>query len=202
MNLILERTKEGLSHNGFAVRIFDTAAEAADCLAGEITGASIGFGGSMTLREMGLYERLAAKNRVFWHWSCGGSSPAEVLAAAATADVYFSSVNGLSESGEIVNIDGTGNRVAATLYGHKKVYFIAGVNKIAPDLCSAIDRARNIAAPLNAQRLGVPTPCAAEGDRCYDCDSPARICRALNVLWKKPNGCDYEVILIGEKLGY
>ena len=66
----------------------------------------------------------------------------------------------------------------------------------------ALDRARNIAAPLNAQRLGVKTPCAVRGDKCYDCKSPQRICRNFSVLWRKPTGCEYEVILIHEKLGY
>jgi len=111
-------------------------------------------------------------------------------------------VNGIAETGEIVNIDNTGNRVAATLYGHKKVYLVAGLNKVAPDLSGAIDRARNIAAPPNAKRLGKKTPCAVKGDRCYDCKSPERICRTLNVLWERPTGSVYEVILINENLGY
>ena len=115
--------------------------------------------------------------------------------------MYVTSVNGLAQSGELINIDGTGNRVAAMLYGHKKVYFVVGSNKIAPDYESALHRARNIAAPLNAKRLSRKTPCV-EGGRCFDCSSPERICRGLAVLWEKMGGSDMEVVLINEELGY
>jgi len=79
---------------------------------------------------------------------------------------------------------------------------VAGLNKVAPDLQAAIDRARNVAAPPNAKRLGKKTPCAVRADKCYDCQSPDRICRALSVLWEKPAGSEYEIVLIGEALGY
>lgn len=146
---------------------------------------------------------MSENNEVLWHWRIPeGQTGADVLKAARSADVYLSSVNGIAETGEIVNIDNTGNRVAATLYGHKKVYLVAGVNKITPDLDSAIYRSRNIAAPPNARRLGKKTPCAVKADKCYDCKSPDRICRGLVVLWEAPVGCEYEVVLIGEELGY
>ena len=93
--------------------------------------------------------------------------------------------------------------MAATLTKHERLYFVVGENKIAPDLHRAIDRARNIASPLNAQRMHRKTPCAVKADRCYDCKSPERICRSLNILWEKPmqiGAC--ELILIREKLGY
>ena len=155
------------------------------------------FGGSITLQEMGLYPRLSAHNRVVWHWE-GGS-----LADAMTTDVYISSVNGLAETGEIINIDGTCNRVASTLFGHQTVYLVVGRNKIAPDYESALWRARNIAAPKNAQRLKRKTPCAAKGDRCYNCKSPERICKALTVLWGKPTAvARMEIILVDQDLGY
>jgi NAD-dependent dihydropyrimidine dehydrogenase PreA subunit len=88
------------------------------------------------------------------------------------------------------------------LYGHKKVYLVAGSNKLAKDYDSALYRARNVAAPLNAKRLGRKTPCAVNADKCYDCNSPERICHALTVLWQAPTSCEYEVILIDETLGY
>ena len=117
--------------------------------------------------------------------------------------VYISSVNGLAETGEIINIDGNGNRVASTLFGHETVYLVVGSNKLAPDYESALWRARNIAAPKNAQRLNRKTPCAVKGDRCYDCSSPDRICRALVVLWGKPNTVKkMEILLVDEALGY
>ena len=117
-------------------------------------------------------------------------------------DIYLTSANGVAETGEIINIDGTGNRVSSTLYGHKKVYFVIGINKIAPDYEKALWRARNIASPKNAQRIGVNTPCAAKGDKCYDCKSPQRICNALVVLWRKPKAFQAEVVIVGEELGY
>ena len=101
---------------------------------------------------------------------------------AMTADVYVSSANALAESGEIINIDGRGNRVAGTLYGAERLYLVIGKNKLAPTFEDALWRARNIAAPKNAKRLGVKTPCAIRGDHCYDCSSPERICRGLVVL--------------------
>ena len=192
-----------LKQRGFAVCCFETAAEAAAYLNTAIDGKTVGFGGSVTLQELGLYESLAAHNTCFWHWRVPeGVSPKEMRDKGNAAAVYLSSVNGLAESGEIINIDGTCNRVAATMYGHEKVYLVAGKNKIAKTYDEALWRARNIAAPKNAQRLGVNTPCAAKGDRCYDCKSEARICRALTVLWEKPMGLNVELILINENLGY
>ena len=106
------------------------------------------------------------------------------------------------ETGELINIDGNGNRVASSLYGHKKVWFIVGRNKLAPTYEEALWRARNIAAPKNAQRLGRKTPCAVHGDRCYDCKSPERICRGLVVLWEAVANMEMEVVLIDQDLGY
>ncbi len=188
---------ENLEKRGFAVSRFSTAAQAADYLDSQIDGVSVGFGGSMTVQEMGLYPRLAAHNNAVWHWDQAG------LEQAAVTDVYITSVNGLAETGEIINIDGTGNRVASTLFGHKKLYLVVGKNKIAPDYDAALWRARNIASPKNAQRLHMNTPCAAKGDKCYDCKSPQRICRALVVCWEKPRGIEtIEVVLVDEELGF
>ena len=196
------RVKENLEKRGFTVSVFDTAAAAADYLDAAIDGKTVGFGGSITLQQMELAERLESHNELFWHWKVKeGETPADALKNARSAEIYVTSVNGLAESGEIINIDGTGNRVAAMLYGHKKVYFVVGSNKLAPDYEAALYRARNIAAPLNAKRLSRKTPCT-EGGRCFDCNSPERICRGLGVLWEKMGGSDMEVILIDETLGY
>ena len=153
---------------------------------------------------MGVYEKLAAHNEVFWQWYAPeGTSQEETYRKAERADVYLSSVNAIAETGEILNIDGTGNRVAAALYGHKKLYLVTSINKIAADYDAALWRARNIASPKNAQRLQKKTPCALRGDKCYDCSSPDRICRGLVVLWEPVKGIgETEVVLIGETLGY
>lgn len=197
------KVKESLTERGYVVTTFATAAEAAAYLNEKIDGVTVGFGGSVTLREMGLLDSLSAHNTVYSHWTpAEGLTPAETLVRASSTEVYLTSANGLAETGEIINIDGTGNRVAGTLYGHKKVYFVIGRNKLAPDYDAALYRARNIAAPKNAQRLGVATPCAAKGDKCYDCKSPQRICRGLVVLWEAMKSCETEVVLIDEELGY
>ncbi|MGM9661521.1 MAG: lactate utilization protein [Oscillospiraceae bacterium] len=196
------KVTENLKKRGFQVRAFATAAEAADYLDGAIDGVSVAFGGSVTLQQLGLAERLRGHNELFWHWQLPeGATAAEVLSAAASAQVYVTSVNALAETGELVNIDGTGNRLAGSLYGHKKVYFVAGRNKLAANFHEALWRARNVAAPLNAKRLGRRTPCV-EGGRCFDCSSPERICRGLAVLWEKMGSCEMEVVLIDEELGY
>ena len=194
---MFDTVKQNLETRGFSVRTFATAAEAAAYLNEAIDGKTVGFGGSVTLKDMGLYELLGSHNEVHWHWVNG---PEERKAAMRT-QVYLSSANGLAETGEIINIDGGGNRVASTLYGHEKVYLVIGRNKLAPTYDEALWRARNIAAPKNAQRLGRKTPCAVKGDRCYDCKSPDRICRGLVVLWGPMMGMETEVILVDEDLG-
>ena len=166
-----------LKWRGIALKVFDTKEEAAAYLTASIKGKTVGFGGSMTLEEMGLYEKLKKENTVYWHWREEMTGD-EAKAKAYLADVYITSLNGVAETGELVNIDGSGNRVAATLTKHERLYFVVGENKIAPDLHRAIDRARNIASPLNAQRLHRKTPCAIKADHCYDCKSPERICRS------------------------
>ena len=195
--------KQNLLALGYEVSCFETAENAAQYLNEQIDGTTVGFGGSMTLEKMGLYESLSAHNQVFWHHRIPeGKTHDELRRQANAADIYISSVNGIAESGEIVNIDGRCNRVASIFYGHGKVYLVVGINKLAKDYDAALYRARNVASPLNAKRLGMKTPCAVKADKCYDCNSPDRICRGLSVLWTKPSGCDYEIVLVNEELGY
>ncbi len=197
------KVQKNLTYLGYTVSVFETAAEAAEYLNKEIDGKSVGIGGSVTVGQMGLRDSLATHNEVYTHLpSMTKEENLEARKKAAEADIYISSVNGLSEDGEIINIDGNCNRVSATLYGHDKVYLVVGKNKLAPDYESALWRARNIAAPLNAKRLGRKTPCAEKGDKCYNCHSPERICRGLCVFWEAPSGCKYEVVLVNENLGY
>lgn len=193
----VEVLMENLKKRGFAVSRFADKDLASDYLCGKISGETVGFGGSMTLQEMGLYEKLGQNNKVFWHWK----NPAD-KEHYAEFSTYITSVNGVSETGELVNIDGAGNRVAATLFGPKKLYFVIGTNKLTPDLASAIERARNITAPPNAKRLDKKTPCAVTG-KCADCQSPDRICRAMVITMMPMLGCQHtEVVIIDEHLGY
>ena len=197
----LELLQKNLEARGFTYRYFDTAQQAADYLADTIQGKTVGIGGSMTIKNMGLYDRLKEHNDVAWHWEVPGP---DTLTKAGAAQVYLTSVNGIAETGELINIDGTGNRIAATLYGREKVVIVSGVNKIAPDYDQALWRARNVAAPLNARRLNRKTPCALGDEvKCHDCKSPERICQGLTVLWGKMMGVKAcEVVIIGEELGY
>lgn len=194
----LKKAAENLKARGFSVQTFQTAEEAAAYLNGAIDGKTVGFGGSVTLRDMGLYESLSTHNSVYWHWQGTPISTGE----AEKAQVYLSSVNGLDEEGDLINIDGNGNRAASMLYGHEKLYLVVGRNKLAGTYDEALWRARNIAAPKNAQRLQTKTPCAVNGDRCYDCKSPARICRGLAVLWRPISGMETEIVLIDQDLGF
>ncbi|MEA4913516.1 MAG: lactate utilization protein [Christensenella sp.] len=197
----IQRTIDSLTREGFAARYFDTAKEAADYLCESITGKTVGFGGSVTLEQMGLYEKLSANNTVYWHWKTNNM---ETRTAAAGAEVYLSSANAIAETGEIVNIDGSGNRVAATLYNHERVVFVVGVNKIAEDYERAVFRARNVAAPLNTRRLGLKTPCAVGKEiKCYNCSSKDRICcGVVTLLWPMRSVKVTEVVVVGESLGY
>ena len=177
------KLKNNLENIGYKVSVFDTKEDAAKYMDSSINGKVVGFGGSVTLREMNLFKMLSTHNTVYWHdEKPENMTVMETRTAASQAEIYISSVNGISEQGEIINIDNTGNRVAAISYGPSKIYLVIGENKVAPDYESALFRARNIAAPLNAQRLKRKTPCAANADKCYDCKSPERICRNLSVL--------------------
>lgn len=190
--------RKNLETRGFAVRTFATKEDAAVYLNESIDGKTVGFGGSGTLKAMGLYEQLGGHNQVFWHWEQDADAARR---AAMSADVYLCSANALAETGEIVNIDGAGNRAASTLFGHQKVYFVIGRNKLASTYDDAVFRARNVAAPLRAKQMNRKTPCAIKGDRCYDCKSPERICRGMVTLWGPMLGMETEILLIDEDLG-
>ena len=192
------KVQTNLEAHGYTVHTFATAAEAADYLDGTIDGRTVGFGGSATLDALGIYDRLERHNTVVWHWKQEADAARK---AAMQTQVYLTSANALAETGEIVNIDGTGNRVSATLFGHEKVIFVIGRNKLAATYAAAVDRARNVAAPQRARQLGRKTPCAVKADRCYDCKSPERICRGMVTLWGPMLGMAGEILLVDEDLG-
>lgn len=203
MNPLFEVLKENLEKKGYEVRVFASASEASEYLDKRIDGKSVGIGGSVTVHQMGLTEKLSVHNAVCTHEILPeGMSVMEARRTASRSDVYISSVNAVAETGEIVNIDNTGNRAAAISFGPETVYLVVGRNKVVETLEQAVWRARNVAAPLNAKRLNRKTPCAVKGDKCYDCSSPERICRNLSILWTKPTGAAYVVVLIDEELGY
>lgn len=199
----LQNVAKALEKNRYDVKVFETKEEAAAYLDGLFDNMVIGFGDSQTMVQMGLHDKLAAHNMVIDPYrSADNDDFLRIAKDALTTEVFLTSVNGLTEDGVIVNLDGTGNRVAGSLFGHKKVYFIVGKNKIAADMEQVIWRVRNIAAPQNARRLKLRTPCAVKADKCYNCASPDRICNGLMIMMKKMNDIDMEVLLINEELGY
>ena len=195
----LKIAKENLEKKGFKVLLFETGAEAADHLNRQIDGTSVAFGGMKTADDLGLFESLSEHNEAIWHWR---QDPAEALKNAISAEVYITSANALSEDGVIVNIDATGNRLSAAFYGHKKVYYVIGRNKLTQaGMDNAIWRARNVAGPGRAAAMGRKTPCAVKQDKCYDCNSPDRICRGIAITLYPLKGCETEIILVDEELG-
>ena len=196
----VEKTIRSLKGRGFEVSHFASKEEASAYLAANIKNTTVGIGGSMTVQQMELYDTLCAEgNEVFWHWKTPGW---ETLESENAANVFISSANAISETGEIINIDGRGNRLAGQVFGKKTVYIISGTNKICPDFASAVERARNIAAPMNSKRFPGNTPCK-EQDKCYDCRAADRICRAMLVLMAPMMDMEkVEVVLIDEELGY
>lgn len=199
----IQRTMENLKKKKYQVSFFATAKEAALYLDKNIDNKLVGFGDSETMLSMHLYEMLTKHNEVIDPMHCKeGENFWTTAKKCLTTDIFLTSVNGLAETGEMVNIDGTGNRVAGSLFGHDKVYFVVGFNKIAPTLDEAIYRARNIAAPMNAARHGFKTPCAVKQDKCYDCKSPDRICCGQMIYYQKMRNIEMEVVLINEALGF
>ena len=156
----LENVKTNLEQKGYSVSVFSTGAEAVCYLKDIIKGKTIGFGGSQTLTELNLRNELAENNTLYVpDFAPKGESFFSMAGKAIDTDLFFLSANAVSENGEIVNIDGTGNRLAGSLFGHKKVYYIIGQNKIGGTLEEAVSRARNVASPKNALRLHCKTPC-------------------------------------------
>lgn len=201
----IQTTIRNLERNGFTVSYFATKEEAKDALLFDIgQEESIGFGGSVTVDQMGIYESFAVRgNAVYWHWK-EGSDPAskrELQMRAAFADVYISSTNSITEDGRLINIDGTGNRLASMLYGHKRNYIVAGINKISRNYEEAMIRIKNVSSPKNTERLNFDTPCRMLG-KCMNCSSSKRICNATLILDRQPNGQKTIIYLINESIGF
>ncbi len=163
-----------------------------------------GLGGSETLRQIGLPAALASGGKIVYdHWRQGLSmqEEQELRLLQGRADCFICSANAIAASGEIVNVDGIGNRTAAMTFGPPQVVIVAGMNKLAVDLPGALQRVREVAAPMRARSLGMETPCARSG-RCSDCDAPQRICRITTILHRRPLRTGMLVVLVAQALGY
>lgn len=196
----LLKTEESLRKNGFDADAFESAdACVAELLRKIPVDATVAFGGSMTLKEMGLYELMKEKGYdVKWHWA---DKEDNLLRKVQERKVYITSSNAITEDGKLVNMDGNANRVASMLFGHEDVYVICGENKIVENLDAAFERIRKVAGPMNAKRLHVNTPCVHTGV-CSDCDSPDRICNAETILHKKPGMTNVHIMILKGTFGY
>jgi len=164
----------------------------------------VGAGGSVTIRELGILGQLEAQGHTLYdHWKPGvpKENVLEIRKSQMTSDLFLASVNAVTMNGELVNIDGVGNRVNSTIFGPGKVILVAGYNKIVEDVQEAIKRVKDIAAPINAKRLNIDVPCAKLG-KCVDCNSPNRICRVVVIHERRPSLTDMLIILVGEELGF
>ena len=163
-------------------------------------GSTVTMGGGMSVHEIGLVDALKNGNYDFLDRDKAEDKRAAML-AAYDADFFLSSCNAITEDGVLINIDGNANRVSAIAQGPKKVLFIVGMNKVCSDVDGAMKRARNVAAPINAQRFGLNTPCSKTGS-CMDCKSPDTICcQFLMTRYSRHEG-RIHVILVGESLGF
>ena len=203
MTTLMANTLYALTRKGFIVHHAATLAQAKSIVLKLIPGdASVGFGGSITVREMDLYEDLkAAGHPVYWHWQNDVPKP-EVFARAAAADVYLASTNAITADGCLVNIDGTGNRVGAMIAGPGQVIIIAGVNKLVNGgIPQAIARIKAIACPQNARRLGLHTPCGLDG-KCDAARCEKGMCNVTSIIDKPVGGHPITIVLVDEEAGY
>ena len=202
IRLKMERTAEALRDNNMYCECVDSAEEALEVIESLMSeGDTVTVGGSMTLFEAGVMELLRNGNYNFLDRYAEGADVQGIYEAAFTSDVYLMSSNAITENGELYNVDGNGNRVAALTWGPKSVIIVAGYNKIVKDLDGAAARVKDIAAPANATRLNCDTPCTKVG-HCMNCASHRRICATTVICARQRVQNRIKVILVGEELGY
>ena len=199
------RTVQALERHGFPAILAENAEEAREQVLKLIPeGASVGVGGSMTIREIGVLDALERdRHDLYDHWRPGLTQEQvlDIRRAQLTSDVFLTSANALSSDGQIVCCEAVGNRTSAMTFGPGKVIVVVGVNKIAKDLHEALQRAKEVAAPQALKDTGLAVPCDQTGS-CQDCDSPQRGCRITLILERKPIATDMTVVVVGESLGF
>ena len=202
---LADRCMKNLKSHGFDTHFVSTTDEAREIILDTYSGhETYGFGGSDTTRSLGVLEELKARGKTIYdHWRKGltGEEDLYIRLHQGRCECFFCSANAISASGEVVNVDGIGNRTNAMTFGPKKVVIVAGMNKVTQDLESALRRVREVAAPMRAKSLEMKTPCAKTGI-CTDCDSPQRICRVTTILHRRPMLTDISVILVNQSLGF
>lgn len=196
---------KALQKSGFDAVYVATAAEAADKVLSYIKpGASVGFGGSMTVKALGIQEKAAAKGAVLLDHNAPDLTPErkmEILRGQLTSDVFITGTNAVTLEGDLVNVDRNGNRLAALAFGPLKTVVVVGTNKIVRDIEEAFSRLEIYAGPMNNKRLNQPNPCVKSG-LCEDCQGDTRACRIYQILRRKPGYSDFTVVVVGENLGF
>ena len=195
-----------LVKNGFGAVYCATPQEAFDCIIREAAdAASVGFGGSMSIVGLEVEARLREMGREILNHAnpvLSRDERMDVMRRQLTCDLFLSGTNALTLSGELVNIDATGNRAAAMFFGPRKVVVVAGRNKLVDGTVhDAIQRVKNWATPPNSRRLNFKTPCASTGF-CSDCNSPDRLCRVTTIIDRKPRFTDLRVLVVNADLGF
>ena len=201
---LAQKMIKNLKRRNFDAFYCPTAAEAVERVSAMIPdGSSVSWGGSMTIRDMGLTAALHKRDLILLDRDLAETreEAQRIYREAFSADYYLSSVNAISEDGVIVNIDGNGNRVAAITFGPKHVILVAGLNKVTQDVQSALARARSTASPINAARFDIKTPCRTDGT-CHNCNSPESICNYIHFMRNSHPAGRHTVVLVGEDLGY
>ncbi len=203
MDTLVLDTLRAMEARGFKTHLFDTASSMRDFVLETIpVAASIGFGGSVTTEQLGLYDALRNRgNAVHFHWKEPRENRAAVFEAARRADCYIMSSNAVSADGALLNIDGNGNRVGSLVDGPKTVFILLGANKFVKTREDAMTRVRTVACPANARRLGLQTPCALTG-RCADCRSPQRMCNYIVWTEAPRSGATVHVCAAACNLGF
>ncbi|MDI9514069.1 MAG: lactate utilization protein [Clostridiaceae bacterium] len=201
----IERTMENLRKNRMQAWYVESREEVVPLLETLIKdGDTVACGGSVTLFETGVIDHLRSGRYIFYDRYEKGLTPdqiTEVFRKSFSVNAYLTSTNAVTENGELFNVDGRGNRVAAMIYGPDNVIVITGRNKIVTDLEEAINRLEQIAAPANAARLSRKTPCVETGF-CQDCKSPDRICSSYVISRQQLVPDRIKVVIVGEELGY
>jgi L-lactate utilization protein LutB len=202
---MIKRTMENLEKNNMEAFYAADEAQALEIAKGFIKeGDTVAVGGSQTLFQTGVIELLRNGKYDFLDRYAAGltaEDTKEIFRKSFFADAYFTSSNALTENGELYNVDGNGNRVAAMIYGPDKVIVIVGFNKIVKDIQAAIERNKQIAAPANNVRLSLSNPCTKVGT-CIDCKSPSRICNNYVTIGRQGNKDRIKVIIVEKELGY
>jgi len=204
-NIVVNATVEALKKHGFGAEFFATRDDAVRFIMGQAADCqTVGIAGTHSARALGIVPLLEqAGKKVYDHWQFKLGTPEELECRKmqSQADLFISSTNALTMTGEIVNREGAGNRTNAMTFGPSKTIIVAGTNKIVPNIDAAIARLENVAGPVRAMSLKRKTPCVKAG-KCMNCDSPERICRITSIIHRQPMFSKITVAILNEHLGY